>query len=98
MLKYYLLAFTVVAIALCYAYVADPCNQLVRMDFAERHPEYEIVDTEAHEGSRESVRCRILYRKPGSEEVHQAVWMYIDGEKGWEFSRVVETHARDEGP
>jgi len=98
MLKYYLLAFAVVAIALAYAYVSDPCHQLVRMEFSSRYPAYEIVDSEAHQGSREKVQCRISYRKPGSDEIHQQVWMYIHEEEGWEFSRVVEPQAREETP
>jgi len=97
-LKYYLRAFAVVAIALLYAYVSDPCNKLVRMEFASRHPAYEIVDAEPDQGSPERVHCRISYRKPGSEEIHQDVWLYIHGEEGWEFSRVVETQSHDETP
>ncbi len=91
MLKYYLLGFAVVAIALFYAYLADPCNKLVRMEFASRHPEYQILDSEAYQGSRETVRCRISYRKPDSEEVYREIWLYINGTEGWQFSRVLES-------
>jgi len=98
MLKYYLLAFAVVAIALFYAYVSDPCNKLVQMEFASQHPDYEIVDSAADQGSPESVRCRISYRKPDSEKVHEAVWLYIHGKEGWEFSKVVGAQSHDETP
>lgn len=98
MLKYYLLAFVVLAIALAYAYVSDPCHQLVRMEFAERYPEYEIVDSDAQEGSPEKVQCLVSYQKPGSAEIHQEGWVYISGKEGWELSRVVEMHAREETP
>ncbi len=99
MLKYYLLGFAVVGIALFYAYVADPCNKLVRMEFAERYPEYQIIDSEAYQGSRETVRCRISYRKPDSDEVHRQVWLYVnDGKEGWQFSKIVATKTDDETP
>ncbi len=91
MLKYYLLGFVVVAIALFYAYIADPCNKLVRMEFASRHPAYQILDSDADQGSRETVRCRISYRKPDSVEIFREVWLYIHGKEGWQFSRVLET-------
>jgi len=98
MLKYYLLAFAVVAIALFYAYVSDPCNKLVRLEFGNRHPNYQIVDTKADQGSPESVRCRVFYRKPDADQVHEEVWLYVNGQQGWEFSRVLPKQAQDQTP
>ncbi len=93
MLKYYLLLFVVVGVALFYVYVSDPCNQLVRMEFASRYPDYTILESGAEEGSRESVRCRIAYRKPGSEQVHDELWLYLHQGHSWEFSKVIETRS-----
>jgi hypothetical protein len=100
MLKYGLLAIAILGIALFYAYVTDPCNKLVRTDFASRHPDYRILDSDAAEGAPESVRCRIAYQKPDSDRIHEEVWVYQHEKKktGWEFSRVLGTRTRDEKP
>lgn len=91
MLKYYALAFLVVIIALFYAFLADPCNKRLRMDFASKYPSYEILETGASEGSPESVRCHVSYRKPDSERVYEAIWLYRHSREGWRFSRVLES-------
>ena len=96
MLKYYLFAIAIVGIALLYAFNADPCNKLVRTDFASRHPDYRILDSDAEQGSRETVRCRIAYRKPDSGRIYEDVWLYKNEKSNWRFSRVLETRTRDE--
>ena len=96
MLKYYLLMIGIVGLALLYAFTVDPCNKLLRTDFASQHPDYRILDSDAEHGSPESVRCLIAYRKPGSERIYEDVWLYQNRGTGWKFSRVVETRNRDE--
>ena len=91
MLKYYLLMFAVVGIALFYVFLQDPCHRRVREDFANKYPGYELLGSGASEGSPETVRCRISYRKPGSEETYEDTWLYQDSGSGWKFSRIVET-------
>lgn len=98
MLKYYAFLFLILGIALFYVYVKDPCNRQVRMDFAGQHPSYEILDTGASEGSPETVRCQVSYRKPDAEQVYQDVWLYQYSKRGWEFSKILETRkAREAG-
>lgn len=96
MLKYYAFLFLILGIALFYVYVKDPCNNQLRMDFADRHPTYEILDTGASEGSPETVRCHISYRKPDAEQVYDDIWLYKHSKRGWEFSKILET--RKAGP
>jgi len=91
MWKYYLIMFAVLVGVLWYTYEADPCNRLLRTDFARQNPAYELLSSEAHSGSPESVHCQISYRKPGDEGVYEATWLYGFQDKGWRFSRVVET-------
>ena len=95
MSKYYALMFVVVAIALYYAFIKDPCNQQLRDDFSNRHPTYEILSSEAAEGSPESVRCHISYRMADSEQVHDDIWLYLYTKRGWEFSRILESDVHD---
>ena len=98
MLKYYVLIFLAVGIGLFYVFIKDPCNQQLRSDFANKHPSYEILDTGASEGSPESVRCQISYRKPDSEQIHKDTWLYQDKGRGWEFSRILETPNEEQAP
>lgn len=90
MWKYYALLFTAVALVLAYTYVADPCNRLLRTDFARMRPGDVLLDSGAEMGSAESVRCRISYRDPGGT-THEAVWLYHHHDTAWEFGRVVES-------
>jgi hypothetical protein len=98
MAKYYLLAIAVVGLALYYAYNTDPCNRLVRTDFASRHPDYQIIDSDPEQGSPESVRCRIVYRKPDSDQPQEAVWLYKHEKKGWRLYRASEPQPKVEKP
>ena len=98
MLKYYLLMIAVVGLLLLYAFHTDPCNKLFRGDFAGQHPDYRILDSDAEQGSPESVHCRIAYRKPDDERIYEDVWLYKNQGAGWEFSRVIGTRTRDEKP
>lgn len=95
MWKYYALLFTVVVVALFYAYLADPCNRLVRLEFAQQHPDYEVIDSDADEGSPESVQCHVTYRKPGDPQVYKDIWLYQNlgrrSKQGWEFAKVIES-------
>lgn len=94
MWKYYVLLFTVFVVAAVYAYLADPCNRLVRLEFAQQHPGYEVIDSNADKGSPESVQCHVSYRKPGDPQVYVDVWLYQNRgrhTKGWEFAKVIET-------
>ncbi len=98
MLKYYVLLFLVVGIALFYAFLQDPCNKRLRADFSEKHPSYKILHSGAAEGSPASVRCRISYQKPESEQIHEDVWLYQNPGTGWKFSRILETREREQTP
>ncbi len=98
MLKYYALLVLIVGIALLYAFLADPCNRLLRMDFSDKYPSYEILDSGPESGSPESVRCHIAYRKPDGEQIYEDIWMYRDSGTGWNFSRILETRQREQTP
>ncbi len=91
MSKYYAFLFLIFGIALYYVFIKDPCNNQLRMDFSNRYPDYEVLDHGPSEGSRETVRCRISYRKPDSKEVHEDIWLYQDSGRGWEFSKILDT-------
>ena len=98
MWKYYGLLFLVVGIALFYVFLRDPCNRQVRADFSAKYPSYEILDSDAAEGSPESVRCHISYRKPDSEEIHEDTWLYMYSKKGWSFSKILGTPGKGQTP
>jgi hypothetical protein len=96
MFKYYALMIVVLVIASFYAFLKDPCNVTVKADFSDKHPSYTILDTGAAEGSPESVRCHVSYRKPDSAQVHKDIWLYRYSKSGWKFSRVVATPEREQ--
>ncbi len=105
MLKYYGFLVLIVGIAVFYVSVKDPCKQQLRAEFSDMHPSYAILDSGASEGSPESVRCHISYRKPDSEQIYEDIWLYQDSGRGWEFSRILVTGKteqtdgdRDAGP
>jgi hypothetical protein len=89
-LKYYVLLFIVLGVALFYVFVRDPCNQQVRDDFAARYPGYEILDSSPAEGSPERVRCQISYRKPEDEQIYRDTWLYLYAKDGWSFAKILE--------
>lgn len=91
MLKYHVFLILIVGIALFYVFVKDPCNQQLRADFSDRYPSYAILDTGASEGSPETVRCHISYKKADSEQIYEGLWLYQDLGQGWEFSKILET-------
>ena len=96
MLKYYVFLFLIVGIALFYVFIKDPCNQQLKTDFSDKYPSYEIVGSGASEGSPESVRCHISYRKPDSEEIYEDLWLYLKSRSGWKFSKIIETRQQDQ--
>jgi hypothetical protein len=96
MLKYYILLFLIFGIILFYVFLEDPCNQIIRADFSNKYPSYEILDSGAGEGTSDNVHCHIYYKKPDSEQVYEDIWLYQDLGSGWEFSSVIETHAREQ--
>ncbi len=98
MLKYYILAFSVVGIALFYAFLSDPCNKQLRTDFSNKYPSYKILDSGAAEGSPESVRCHVSYKKPDGEQVYEDTWLYQNTASGWSFSRILESKQRELQP
>ena len=69
MLKYVLLAVVVLAIAVLYVFLQNPCASQIRAEFAGNHPTYTILDSVTLEGSRERVRCEISYTKPDVDGV-----------------------------
>ncbi len=94
MWKYYLLLFASVAAVLAYTYIADPCNRMLRSDFALKYPSYAIEGSEARKGSPEAVLCHISYRKPGDVGIYEETWLYQYDRTSWKFSRVVEAEKR----
>jgi hypothetical protein len=98
MWKYWAIMFVALLSVLAYTYLADPCNRLLRADFALRHPGDEIIDTGAEKGSPESVHCHVSYRKPGEQSRYEEVWLYQYEGTRWEFARVVEPSNRRPPP
>ncbi len=96
MLKYYVCLFLAAAVALFYAFTMDPCNRLLTTDFSDKHPGYKILGTGASEGTPESVRCHISYRKPEREEIYEDIWLYQYSGGEWEFSSVIESRKKEE--
>jgi hypothetical protein len=96
MWKYWTLLVVIAGVGLFYVYRADPCNRLARMEFSARYPSFKLLDTAAEEGSPETVRCRITYRKPDSKQMHEDVWLYQNRANGWEFSRIIESRPQEQ--
>ncbi len=95
MLKYYVLLFIIVGMALYYAFVSDPCNTLVRTDFSDKYPGHEILRSGAEQGSPNSVHCHVSYRKPEGDQVYEDIWLYEDSGEGWVFSKIVGTREQE---
>jgi hypothetical protein len=91
MSKYYIALLLIAGVVLCYVFLQDPCNQLIKTDFSGKYPDYKIMFTGATDGSPESVQCHITYQKPDSEHVYEDVWLYQNPGSGWTFSRVLKT-------
>ncbi len=98
MMKYYVLLFIAAGLILYYIFLQDPCNSVLRQDFSAEHPDYKILSSGAREGSPETVRCFISYRKPASKQTYEDIWLYQDTGNGWNFARVVETREIEETP
>ncbi len=94
MLKYYVVLFLALAIALAYTFFEDPCNRMFRADFSDRYPDYKVLDTRSREGSTNSVQCQVFYKKPDSEQIFHEVWLYEDLGSGWGFSTVLESEEK----
>ncbi len=89
MWKYYVLLFAVLGLGLYYVYVSDPCRSQIRAEFSAQHPGYEILGSEAESGSPESVRCRISYKQPEDGRTQEELWLYLNSDTGWKFSKVL---------
>ncbi len=98
MLKYLVVPFLIVGAILFYAFFKDPCHQQARADFSNKYPDYRILSSDAAEGSPESVRCQISYRKPDGGQVYEETWLYQNLGSGWEFSKILETREREQTP
>ena len=96
MLKYSVFLIFVVALAVFYNYIKDPCNQQLSTDFSAKYPGYEILDSHASEGSPESVRCLVSFREPDSEQILEETWMYRYSKKGWEFSKIFKADKNEQ--
>lgn len=95
MWKYYVLLTVVLVLGLYYVYVADPCRSQIRAEFSGQYPGYEILSSDAESGSPQSVRCRIVYKQPDSEQPHEQLWLYLNSDTGWKFSKVLEAPKGD---
>ena len=98
MAKYYCILILVMGGALYYVFLEDPCNNVLRADFSSQYPDYKILDTGSGEGSPDEVQCRVLYEKPGSENVHEEIWVYQNSESGWSFSKVLGAEKPEKSP
>lgn len=95
MLKYWIFMGVVLITLLVYSYFMDPCISRVRRAFTEKHPDYELVSSDADSGSPESVRCVVSYRTPEDPQVHEQVWWYRDRGDGWELYKILEPEAAE---
>jgi hypothetical protein len=91
MAKYYLVLFIIMGIVLFNIFIKDPCNNLIRADFVNKYPGYEILDSVSGEGSPESVQCTVYYEKPDSKDVYKDIWVYRNSSDGWNFSNILFT-------
>jgi streptogramin lyase len=91
MAKYYLVLFIILGIVLYNIFITDPCNNLLRADFANKYPGYEILDSVSGEGSPETVQCTAYYEKPDSKDVYKDIWVYRNSSDGWKFSNILFT-------
>jgi len=96
MLKYYAFLFLIVGMAVFYVSIKDPCKQQLRAEFSDMYPSYAILDSGASEGSPESVRCHISYRKPDGGQIYEDLWLYQHKRQGWSFSRILETRKKEQ--
>jgi hypothetical protein len=95
MAKYYFFLFLIAAAGFFYVFRKDPCNQMLRAEFSEKYPGYEILDSSAKEGSPESVHCHIYYNKPESEQVYEDIWLYENSGGGWNFSAIIKSGEKE---
>ncbi len=98
MAKYYIILVLIMGGVLYYIFLEDPCNNLVKADFSEKFPGYEILGSRAGEGSPENVQCNIYYQKPDDKQVYTDTWLYKNSESGWSFSEVLEAQRTEQMP
>ena len=98
MLKYYIVLFLIAGGVLFYVFSQDPCNTLVKTDFANKYPGYKILSSGAGEGSPDSVLCHISYQKPDGKQVYKDVWAYQNSDSGWRFSRILGGNESEQTP
>jgi hypothetical protein len=97
MAKYYFILVLIMGAVLYYIFLEDPCNNMVRADFSEKYPGYEILNSGAGEGTPDTVQCHIRYQKPDSEEIYEEVWLYQKVGSDWSLSGVLETRKTEQG-
>jgi len=97
MAKYYIILFMVMGAVLYYIFLEDPCNNMVRADFAEKNPDYKILNSGAGEGTPDNVQCQIYYQKPGSDEIYKEVLLYQKVGSDWSLSGVLDTPTTESG-
>jgi hypothetical protein len=91
MAKYYLILIVIMGIVLFNVFTKDPCNSLLRADFSNKYPDYEVLDAVSGEGSPESVQCTVYYEKTDSKDVYKDIWVYRNSSDGWKFSNILFT-------
>lgn len=94
MIKYWVLLFLLLASALVYIFLQDPCNQQFRSEFMAKYPDYKVLDT-GGEGDTERVYCHVFYQKPGDRQIYEDIWTYVNSGSGWQFSVIKESRERD---
>jgi hypothetical protein len=97
MAKYYFILALIMGAVLYYIFLEDPCNNMVRADFSEKHPGYEILGSRAGEGTPDKVQCHIHFQKPDSEEIYEEVWLYQKVGSDWSLAGVLETQKTEQG-
>lgn len=90
MWRLWAIMFAILGALLVYAYFADPCIGRIRQDFAQTHPEWELVSSDPESGSPSSVRCVVSYRKSSGPELYREVWWYRNLGDGWALQEVLE--------
>jgi hypothetical protein len=98
MARYWIFMLVLLGALLVYAYYSDPCIGLVRGEFQARHPDWELVATDAESGSPESVRCVVSYRAPESRDVKRVIWWYRNDGGDWALFKVLDADVESPEP
>ncbi|MEZ5553490.1 MAG: hypothetical protein R3E82_21595 [Pseudomonadales bacterium] len=95
MAKYYVGLVLVFGLVLLYIFLNDPCSNRLRVDFLEKHPDYEILfsgaGADTPENSLNHVNCHIRYRTSEGIGTYEDIWVYENSGDGWKFAGIRES-------